>query len=81
MPASRMRFLRTHQPLRHGRGFDCEGGGDRGGLHTQHRLQHQRGTNIRRDGGMSADQHQLEPPVGNGGHVVVQRRRIVIDFV
>ena len=66
-------FLGPHQPLRHGRRFDRERSGDRGGLDTQHRLQHQRGTNVRRDGGMSTDQHQLEPPVGNGGHVVFQR--------
>ena len=65
-------FLGPHQALRHCGGFDGEGLGDGGGLHAEHRLQHQRRADVRGDGGMGAHQHELQPPVRNGGHVVFQ---------
>ena len=51
------------------------------GVDAEHRLQHQRRADVRRDGGMGADQHQLEPPVGNRGHVIFECRWSVVDFV
>ena len=64
-----MRFFGAHQPLGHRGLRHREGLRDGGCLDAQHDLQHQRGTDVGRDGGVRAHQHQLEAPVGNLRHV------------
>ena len=44
-------------------------------------LQHQRCADVRGDGGMGANQHQLQPPVRDSGHVVVLKSWHAVEFV
>lgn len=73
-----MRFFGPHETLRHGGRGDREGRADGGGVDSEHGLQHQRGTDVRGDGGVGAHQHELQPTVGKRGRVGDLPCRIVV---
>jgi hypothetical protein len=63
--------LGPHQSLAHRGGRHEEGGGQPGRVQAEHDLQHERRTDTRLDGGVGADEQQLQPLVGER---VIRRR-------
>ena len=58
--------LRAYQSLSHGLWCDEEGAPDRSGIQAEHHLQHQGCVHVGIDRRMGADQHEIEPLVGQG---------------